>query len=126
MRHTTLKPLALALATLALGTVGPCVLHAQDRADEQRDHREDPRDYQDQQRDHQDEQRDERDHRDQDHRDQGEERNVGERHDEDQATRWRHDHPRAAARCHDGFFTTTRNRDRACRMHGGIDVWLVD
>ncbi len=111
MRHTTLKPLALALATLALGTVGPCVLHAQDRADEQRDHRDDQRDHRDDERDH---------------RDQGEERNVGERHDDDQATRWRHDHPRAAARCHDGFFTTTRDRDRACRAHGGIDVWLVD
>ncbi len=34
-------------------------------------------------------------------------------------------HPHAAARCHDGFFTTTRNRSRACSRHGGIDVWLT-
>lgn len=33
-------------------------------------------------------------------------------------------HPKAAARCHDGFFTTTRDRGRACSRHGGIDVWL--
>jgi hypothetical protein len=33
-------------------------------------------------------------------------------------------HPHAAARCHDGFFTTTRDRGRACTRHGGIDVWL--
>jgi hypothetical protein len=33
-------------------------------------------------------------------------------------------HPHAAARCHDGFFTTTRDRSRACTRHGGIDVWL--
>jgi hypothetical protein len=34
-------------------------------------------------------------------------------------------HPQAAARCHDGFFTTTRDRGRACTRHGGIDVWLT-
>jgi hypothetical protein len=34
-------------------------------------------------------------------------------------------HPHAAARCHDGFFTTTRDRGRACTRHGGIDVWLI-
>lgn len=34
-------------------------------------------------------------------------------------------HPRAAARCHDGFFTTTRDRSRACSKHGGIDIWLA-
>jgi Ni/Co efflux regulator RcnB len=110
MTHSTFKPLALAIATLALGSVGPCVLHAQDRADEQREHRDE----------HRDDQRDERDHRDQ-----GEERNVGERHDDDQAGRWRHDHPHAAARCNDGFFTTTRDHDRACRKHGGVNVWLI-
>ena len=36
----------------------------------------------------------------------------------------RHAHPRASARCHDGFFTTTRERTRACTKHGGIDIWL--
>jgi hypothetical protein len=34
-------------------------------------------------------------------------------------------HPHAAARCHDSFFTTTRDRSRACTRHGGIDVWLI-
>jgi hypothetical protein len=34
-------------------------------------------------------------------------------------------HPHAAARCHDGFFTTTHDRSRACSRHGGIDVWLI-
>lgn len=34
-------------------------------------------------------------------------------------------HPHAAARCHDGFFTTTQDRSRACTRHGGIDVWLI-
>ena len=36
----------------------------------------------------------------------------------------RHAHPRASARCPDGFFTTTRERARACTKHGGIDIWL--
>lgn len=39
--------------------------------------------------------------------------------------RYRHEHPRAAARCHDGFFTTTRNRTLACSKHGGIEIWLL-
>jgi hypothetical protein len=38
--------------------------------------------------------------------------------------RYRKAHPHAAARCHDGFFTNTTNRARACSKHGGIDVWL--
>lgn len=38
--------------------------------------------------------------------------------------RYRHDHPHSSARCHDGFFTSTRDRNRACSKHGGIDVWL--
>jgi hypothetical protein len=40
------------------------------------------------------------------------------------ADRYRKDHPHAAARCHDGFFTNTNDRGRACSKHGGIDVWL--
>jgi hypothetical protein len=40
--------------------------------------------------------------------------------------RYRKAHPRAAARCHDGFFTNTTDRARACSKHGGIDVWLRD
>lgn len=38
---------------------------------------------------------------------------------------YRRDHPGAAARCHDGFFTKTTDRRRACSRHGGIDVWLL-
>jgi hypothetical protein len=37
---------------------------------------------------------------------------------------YRREHPGAAARCHDGFFTRTTDRRRACSRHGGIDVWL--
>ncbi len=43
----------------------------------------------------------------------------------DPAAQYRHDHPHASARCHDGFFTTTKDRGRACSKHGGIDVWLA-
>ncbi len=43
---------------------------------------------------------------------------------DDRVTDLHRTHPRAAARCHDGFFTTTRDRARACTRHGGIDVWL--
>ena len=48
------------------------------------------------------------------------------RHDNGAADveRYRKAHPRAAARCHDGFFTNTTDRSRACSKHGGIDVWL--
>jgi Protein of unknown function (DUF3761) len=44
---------------------------------------------------------------------------------EDPTIGYRHDHPHASARCHDGFFTTTKDRGRACTKHGGIDVWLA-
>jgi len=43
---------------------------------------------------------------------------------DDRVTDLHRTHPHAAARCHDGFFTTTRDRGRACTRHGGIDVWL--
>jgi hypothetical protein len=39
--------------------------------------------------------------------------------------RYRHEHPHAAARCHDGFFTRTSDRNLACSKHGGIDAWLL-
>jgi len=38
---------------------------------------------------------------------------------------YRREHPRAAARCRDGFFTTTTDRTRACSKHGGIQIWLL-
>jgi hypothetical protein len=43
----------------------------------------------------------------------------------DRATELHRTHAHAAARCHDGFFTTTRDRARACTRHGGIDAWLI-
>jgi len=48
------------------------------------------------------------------------------RHDEHSGDieRYRREHPRAAARCHDGFFTNTMDRGRACSRHGGIEIWL--
>lgn len=45
--------------------------------------------------------------------------------DNDLAARYRQEHPRAAARCHDGFFTRTSDRHLACSKHGGIDIWLL-
>ena len=42
----------------------------------------------------------------------------------DVVARYHRAHPHAAARCHDGFFTNTTDRARACSKHGGIDVWL--
>jgi hypothetical protein len=62
--------------------------------------------------------------RPEDHRDQ----KAEEHHDDnrsDPAAQYRHDHPHASARCHDGFFTNTHDRGKACTKHGGIDVWLA-
>ena len=99
---------ALALAPLALALMlvagAPSIVRAQDRPDDRHD---------DQSAEHRDNRQEPRpdEHRD-DRR-------------SDPADQYRHDHPNAAARCHDGFFTTTRDRNRACSKHGGIDVWLV-
>jgi hypothetical protein len=43
----------------------------------------------------------------------------------DVIARYHRAHPHAAARCHDGFFTNTTDRAKACSKHGGIDVWLM-
>ena len=94
------KPTLLALSAFAMSGLAPALVSAQDRPDEHRAMRAD---------DHRDEHRDE-------HRD--------DRRADDPAERYRHDHPHSSARCHDGFFTTTRDRNRACTKHGGIDVWL--
>jgi hypothetical protein len=96
MRKQLLKPMILAVSALALSTVGASLASAQDHPDEHHVMRAD-------------------EHRD-DHRD--------DRGGDDAAARYRHDHPRSSARCHDGFFTSTKDRDRACTKHGGIDVWL--
>jgi hypothetical protein len=107
MRNLFWKPALLAMGALALATIGTSSLSAQDRQEEHHDQAAEHRD----------------DHRD-DHAPAGRD----EHHDEgrpDPASQYRHDHPHASARCHDGFFTTTKDRGHACGKHGGIDVWLV-
>jgi hypothetical protein len=100
MRNHLLKPAILAAAALAFAAVGP-IASAQDHPDDHHVMRAD---------DHRDEHKDE-------HRD--------DRGGNDAVARYRHDHPRSSARCHDGFFTSTHDRDHACTKHGGIDVWLA-
>jgi hypothetical protein len=103
MRNQNWKPLVLALAAFSLTAVVPLTAGAQDRPDE-----------------HHDQQA-------QDHRDDHPAMKRDDHHDDrggDPAAQYRHDHPRASARCHDGFFTNTKDRGRACSKHGGIDVWL--
>lgn len=93
----------VAALALVLGASAPSLLQAQDRPDEP--HAQAPDEHHDagargdDQRDHSD-------------------------HGNDDVARLQKAHPHAAARCHDGFFTTTRDRARACSKHGGIDVWL--
>ena len=100
MHQHSWKPFVLAVAGFALAAVVPITVSAQDRPE---DHREQKAD---------------------DHRDQ----RPAEHHDDnrpDPAAQYRHDHPHASARCHDGFFTNTHDRGRACSKHGGIDIWLA-
>ncbi|HEX4024140.1 MAG TPA: hypothetical protein VHX52_05475 [Steroidobacteraceae bacterium] len=107
--------LGIALGLAALGTAG---LHAQNQPDEQRqqsaapDHRAQPAE--------QAPSRATPRSNDNAHPKQ----HVAERGDNDTAANYRRAHPSAAARCHDGFFTKTTDRSRACSKHGGIDVWL--
>lgn len=108
------KSLVLGVA-LGLAAIGAVNVHAQDRPGDQRDQgsnqgqREQPAERAPS--------RPEREGRPENERapDQG---------DNDPA-RFRRAHPGAAARCHDGFFTRTADRSRACSKHGGIDVWLA-
>jgi hypothetical protein len=97
MRQHFWKPTLLTLAALAVTGITPALVGAQDRPDEHR-----PDEHQVMKADI---------HRD-DHR------------NDDQVQRYRHDHPHSSARCHDGFFTSTKDRNHACTKHGGIDVWL--
>jgi ABC-type Zn2+ transport system substrate-binding protein/surface adhesin len=97
MRQQFWKPTVLALAAVAMTALTPALVSAQDHPDDRR-----PDDHQVMKAD---------EHRD-DHR------------NDDQVQRYRHDHPHSSARCHDGVFTTTKDRSRACTKHGGIDVWL--
>jgi Ni/Co efflux regulator RcnB len=99
------KPLVLALATCSLTALVPLAVSAQDR----------PQDHQDQRPDDHAKPDDHAAMRRDDHHDDNR---------PDPVTQYRHDHPHASARCHDGFFTNTHDRGRACSKHGGIDVWL--
>jgi hypothetical protein len=102
MRQHFLKPTLLALSALAMSGLVPALAGAQDRPAQDRPAQDRPDDHHAMRAD---------DHRD-DHK------------TDDPAERYRHDHPNSSARCHDGFFTNTRDRNRACTKHGGIDVWL--
>ena len=95
------KPTLLALTALAMTGLAPAIVSAQDRPDDHRAMRAD-------------------EHRADEHRDEHRDDRGG----DDAAARYRHDHPQSSARCHDGFFTSTHDRNRACSKHGGIDVWL--
>jgi hypothetical protein len=99
MRQHFWKPALLALSALAMTGLAPALVSAQDRPDDHHAMRAD-------------------DHRD-DHRDEHKDDRGG-----GDAERYRHDHPHSSARCHDGFFTATKDRNHACTKHGGIDVWL--
>jgi hypothetical protein len=102
MRQHSWKPALLTLTALAMTALTPALVSAQDRPDERR-----PDEHQVMKADV---------HRDEHKRDDG--------RGDDQVQRYRHDHPHSSARCHDGFFTSTKDRGHACTKHGGIDVWL--
>ncbi len=104
MRHQKWKPLILAMAALSLTAVVPLTVCAQDHPEDHHD--------QNAQQHHDDQPAMRRDDHHDDNR-------------PDPAVQYRHDHPHASARCHDGFFTSTKDRGHACSKHGGIDVWLV-
>ncbi len=107
------KSLTLGVA-LGLAVIGTANLYAQDHSDDQHDQSA----AQDHRTDDQHDQNSDQDHRAQPER-------GPERSDSDTVARYRKGHPGAAARCHDGFFTKTTDRSRACSKHGGIDVWLL-
>lgn len=104
MRHQFWKPVVLAAAAFSLSALVPLAATAQDRPDEHHEQKPDehPNDHAMMMKrdDHHDDAR------------------------PDPVARYRHDHPHSSARCHDGFFTSTHDRSRACTKHGGIDVWL--
>ena len=104
MNHPMWKPIILATAALSLTAMVPLTVCAQDRPEDH--HEQKAEEHHD---DHPATRRD-------DHHDD----NRG-----DPSAQYRHDHPHASARCHDGFFTNTHDRGRACSKHGGIDVWLA-
>ena len=128
MRKQICKPLILAVSALALTALVPLTVRAQDRPDEHKDQQ-----AQEHRDDHPAMKRDDhpamkRDDHPAMKRDDHPAMKRDDHHDDgkaDPAAQYRHDHPRASARCHDGFFTNTTDRGRACSKHGGIDVWLA-
>jgi hypothetical protein len=107
MRKSFLQAFILAVFALALTAVVPSPVHAQDRPDDRHD---------------------QQDQKPDEHRNDHAVAHPEVHHDDkrsDPVVQYRHDHPHASARCHDGFFTSTGDRNRACTKHGGIDVWLV-
>jgi hypothetical protein len=108
MHHHFFQPFVLAMFALALASVIPSALPAQERHDDRDQHHDQMPDV---------------------HRNDHQPAPRPEMHNDDRrpdpVVQYHHDHPHASARCHDGFFTTTANRSRACTRHGGIDVWLV-
>jgi hypothetical protein len=128
MRQQLWKPVIVAMAALSLTALVPVTVCAQDRQDEHRDQQTEHRDDQSTQRDDQTRRDDQSTRRDDQPTQRDDQTRRDDHHDGDRgdpATQYRHDHPRASARCHDGFFTTTRDRNRACSKHGGIDVWIA-
>jgi hypothetical protein len=119
MRQYILQLFVPAVAAIALALMLPSQVRAQDRAEDGHDqHDQMPAGHGDE---HPDAHMDTHDQERADpHPDAH--RNVGR---PDPVVQYRHDHPHASARCHDGFFTTTSDRGRACSKHGGIDVWLA-
>ena len=107
MRQYLWKPALLTITALAMTALAPALVSAQDRPDERRPDERRPDEHQVMKAD---------EHRDDHKRDDA--------RGDDQMQRYRHAHPHSSARCHDGFFTTTHDRNRACTRHGGIDVWL--
>jgi hypothetical protein len=108
MRQYFLQPLVLSLFALAVTAGVPSPAHAQDRPDDRHDQHDQKPD----------------EHRN-DHAVAHPEVHHDDKRGDDPVVQYRNDHPHASARCHDGFFTTTGDRNRACTKHGGIDVWLV-
>jgi len=125
----TFHQATLGVLALMLSAAFALPLHAQDRSDQRRD--QPTPDHQAQPDEHRTQPTQSDEHRAQpdvrrapqdEHRDARPEERRGPADDVDAL---RHAHPHAAARCHDGFFTNTRDRGRACSKHGGIDIWLA-
>ena len=126
MRRAFLPPALLAAFALVVGTGLAPSLHAQDRPDQNRPDQQRDQPAPDHETRPSDEPRgaatDEHRAPTEEHRAPDEAHRAG---PPDDVATLRHAHPRSSARCHDGFFTTTRDRAHACSKHGGIDIWLL-